>query len=167
MSLLCIRTTTHSRHLHLPLIHGRLDRLLERIVKRDGIRQGPARVIRRHDIPHVAQIMHRHARADNHHALIAQAGDGLAEAVVLVWVLRVEEGDLNEGHVQGVFVWVEGDVEACPDAVVETALDALGVNACCAEEVDDVCGKLGVALIRVGGFVHVVWEAVEAIAYLD
>jgi hypothetical protein len=32
----------------------------------------------------------------------------LAEAVVLVWVFGVEEGDLHDGDVEGVCIWIEG-----------------------------------------------------------
>ena len=56
---------------------------------------------------HVPEVVDRHARDDELDVFFAEAGDGLAEFVVLVGVFAVEEGDLDDGDVEGIGFGVE------------------------------------------------------------
>ena len=125
----------HPRHQNLPLRRVRLDRDLERLVKRHGV--GERRRVAPRP-PQVAQVVHRHARADNDDAFVAERGDGLAEAVVRVRVLVVEQRDLHQRAGERVAGRGEGDVEAREDAVVESAGLAGGADPGGVEELEDV-----------------------------
>ena len=84
------------RHPLLP--HGRinLDRCLDGIIETHSIRQR-SRVSLGHDV-HVAQVVYRHARANDDNALLAKARHGAAEGVVVTRRFGLEEGDLYKGY---------------------------------------------------------------------
>jgi hypothetical protein len=104
----------------------------------------------------------RHAGANDDDVVVAEGGDGLAEAVVGVRVLAVEQRDLNERAVERVLFGTEGYVEAREDAVVEAALEALGLDPRVGKQGEDAGGQCRAALAGEGGFVVLGWEAVEA-----
>lgn len=88
----------------LPLIGGSCDRILERLIEADRVRQRSG--VAKREL-HVAQVVHRHARDDDLDVLLAQLGHGLAEAVVLDRVFRLEEGYLYDGDVEGIRFGIE------------------------------------------------------------
>lgn len=81
--------------------------------------------------------MHGHAAHDDLDALLPESSDRLAQTVVLVRVIAVEETYLHDRHVERIRFRVEGDGEGGEDAVVEAAADGLGVDACASEARDD------------------------------
>ena len=160
MRLPRVRALGNSGHASLPLGRRRLNGLLQRLVKRHGVRQRGGLAPRLAQVP---QIMDRHARADDDDVLVAQRGDGLAQAVVGIRVLIVEQADLHERHAEGVLLGVDGDVEAREDAVVQAPLQPGGLDACVAEQAGDPGRELRAALARVLGLVVFGGEVVEAL----
>lgn len=160
MRLLGVRPLCNLAHLFLPHRGIGLGRLLERIVKRNGIRQRlrPAR-----GEPHIPQVVDRHARADDDHALVAKRRHGSAEPVMRVWVFRVEQRDLHQRAAQRVGIRREGDVEPREDAVVQAALEPPGRDPRLGEQGDDAGRQLRGAGRGEGGLVKLGREAVEVV----
>ena len=69
MSLSRVRALNRLRHPDLALRRRDLDHLLERLVERYRVRHRRRVAPRAH---HVAQVVHGHARPDNHDALVPQ-----------------------------------------------------------------------------------------------
>lgn len=105
MSLMRIRSLRHFSHQRLSLGGRSLHGGFERIVERGDVRQGSRRV---EGEAHVAQVVDGHSGADNDDVLIAKRCDGLAQAVVLIYVWAVVLAHLHDGDVEGVFIRVEG-----------------------------------------------------------
>lgn len=105
--LLSVRTAAHRGQQHLPLLHGRLHSIFQRVIERNSVRQRTGWVVRSHDIPHVSEIVYRHACADDDDTFVSKGSDGLPEAVVLVWILGFEERYLDQGDVERVLDRVE------------------------------------------------------------
>lgn len=90
----------------LPLgrIRRRRDSILERLVETHRVRQW-LRIAPRH--AEITQVMHGHARDNELDVVVTEGRECLAEPEVLVWILGIEEGDLDDGHVEGVVLGVE------------------------------------------------------------
>lgn len=157
MGLFGVRAATHLGHFLLPLVDASLDGLFKGVIKAHGVGQ------RFRPAVHVMEIMHGHAGADDDDALVAESGDGAAEAVVGVRVLGTEERGLDDGHAEGVLVRVESDVEAGPDAVVEAALGGVAGDVVGGDKSADTGGEGGGANVRVGCGVVVEGEAGEVV----
>lgn len=104
MSLASVRPLCHLGQLRLSLARGCLHGRLECFIERDHVRQGLRGAVRE---AHVAQVVDRHAGADDDDVLVAQSGHGLAEAVVLVYVRAGVLAYLNDGDVEGVLFGME------------------------------------------------------------
>lgn len=104
MSLPCIPALQQISQCLLPLGWWRRDSVPQRFVKTGSVRHW-RRVPKRK--PEVPQVVDCHSRNDDLDVLLAEFGDGLAQAVVLDGIFGFEEGDLDDGHVQGVVVRVE------------------------------------------------------------
>lgn len=105
--LLCVGTAAHCGKHHLPLFYRRLHSFLQRIVEGHSVRQRPRWVVRSHNIPHISEVVYRHASTDDDNALVSERSDSLPKAVVLVWILGFEERDLDQGHIERVLNRVE------------------------------------------------------------
>lgn len=105
--LLCVGTAAHSGKHHLPLFNRRLNSFLQCIVEGHSVRQRPRWVVRSHDIPHVSEIVYRHASTDDDDVLVSERSDSLPQAVVLVWILGLEERDLDQGNIERVLNRIE------------------------------------------------------------
>lgn len=92
------------RHGFLAVLRGGGYSVFERFVEASSIRE-------RSGIPkavhHIAQIVDCHARCNDENIVFSEVGDCLPEAVVLHWVLSLEERNLDDRHVQGVFIGFE------------------------------------------------------------
>jgi hypothetical protein len=81
--------------------HGGLESLVERFHVRQGLRAVEREV-------QVAEVMHRHAGADDEDVLVPQDRDGLSETVVQVYVLAVILAYLHYRDIEGVLFGMEG-----------------------------------------------------------
>lgn len=91
----------------------------------------------------------------------------MPKSEMLSWIFGSEERDLNDRDVQRVSFLVEGDFEAGPDTVVETAAHTVRLDACCAQGVNDFLCYFWGALVRICLLVIICWEAVEAATVLE
>lgn len=177
MSLACIWSLQQLRHGLLPFSRRSRHSILERLVKANRIRHRGRTAKSKPQIP---EVMHSHPRHDDQNVLLAKTRDCLSEAVVLVWVFGVKERDLHDGNVQWVRVWLEGCIvlvsiglslwskpsrtalEADPDAVVESALHALGWDIGFFQQPQHFICYLLATHVRVLLFIVMAWEATEA-----
>lgn len=93
----------------------------------------------------------------------AKRGDGLAESVVLIWIIRIEEGDLHDRYIDRVCLWIEQNTKASPDTMVKTTLRRLSIDARVVQEGDNVaCHSRGATMWELC-FIVVRWETVEIV----
>lgn len=84
------------RHRLLPLVRSSCYSLLERLVETNGVWQ---RLVTTKCESQIPQVVHRHARYDDQNVFLAQSSNCLAQSVVLVWVLSVEQRDLYDRYI--------------------------------------------------------------------
>jgi hypothetical protein len=105
MRLTRIRPLYQLSQSFLSLLRDSRNSLLKRLVETNRVRQ---RTRVTPCITHVAEIVDSHSRDNDKDVVIAEGGDGLAKAVMLIWIFGVEERDLDDWDVQRIFFWFEG-----------------------------------------------------------
>lgn len=104
MRLAGIGSLQQSGHGHFSLCWRNRHCISQGLVEAGGVRHwaGPVQCEAQ-----ISEIVHRYAGNDDLDPFLPQSSDGLAEAVVLIVVLAVEQGHLHDGHVQWVVAGVE------------------------------------------------------------
>lgn len=126
--------------------------------------------------------MNCHSSTYDQYAFVAETLERLAHAIVATDILVVEEGDLDDRHVQRVLIGIEGctntlewkqphqlqqgdhtDNKACPYPMIKPSFHLLHLDAGAAKLLNDLVRKFRAAFVRKFVFVVVRWKPEEII----